>query len=82
MFYCPVGFGKESASTRAGAGADGRYFAGEATVRDGEVVVTSPHVPAPVAVRFGWDEAAQPNLINGAGLPAVPFRSTRKSLPQ
>ena len=64
------------------AGADGRYFAGEATVRDGKVVVTSPHVPAPVAVRFGWDEAAQPNLINGAGLPAVPFRSTREFLPQ
>jgi sialate O-acetylesterase len=41
------------------------------------VVVSSPSVPAPVAVRFAWDEAARPNLVNGAGLPALPFRSNR-----
>ncbi len=29
----------------------------------------------PVAVRFAWRETAQPNLINGAGLPAFPFRT-------
>ncbi len=46
-------------------------------VRDGKVIVTSELVPAPVAVRFGWDEAAQPNLVNRAGLPAAPFRSHR-----
>lgn len=59
------------------AGADGRYHAGDATIRDGKVIVTSELVPAPVAVRFGWDEAAQPNLVNRAGLPAAPFRSHR-----
>lgn len=59
------------------AGADGRYYAGDAVIRDNQIVVTSAHVPAPVAVRFGWDEAAQPNLVNRAGLPAVPFRSHR-----
>ena len=59
------------------AGADGHYYAGDAVIRDGKVIVTSAHVPAPVAVRFGWDEAAQPNLVNRAGLPAVPFRSQR-----
>ena len=59
------------------AGADGHYYAGDAVIRDGKVIVTSTHVPAPVAVRFGWDEAAQPNLVNRAGLPAVPFRSQR-----
>jgi sialate O-acetylesterase len=60
------------------AGADGQYHAGDAIVRDGQVIVTSPQVAAPVAVRFGWDEAAQPNLVNRAGLPAVPFRSHRE----
>lgn len=64
------------------AGADGRYHAGDATIRDGQVIVTSERVPAPVAVRFGWDEAAQPNLVNRAGLPAVPFRSHRDPLTQ
>jgi sialate O-acetylesterase len=59
------------------AGTDGRYHAGDAVIRDGKVIVTSELVPAPVAVRFGWDEAAQPNLVNRAGLPAIPFRSHR-----
>jgi sialate O-acetylesterase len=28
-----------------------------------------------VAVRFGWEDAAEPNLFNKAGLPASPFRT-------
>jgi sialate O-acetylesterase len=39
------------------------------------VVVSSPRVPKPTVVRFGLDEAAQPNLFNKAGLPAMPFRT-------
>ena len=27
-----------------------------------------------VEVRFAWDEASLPNLVNGSGLPALPFR--------
>jgi len=57
------------------AGADGRFFPGLAEIVGDTVVVSSPHVPAPAAVRFAWDEAARPNLANGAGLPAFPFRS-------
>jgi sialate O-acetylesterase len=34
-------------------------------------------VPEPVLVRFGWHEEAEPNLVNGAGLPASPFRTRR-----
>jgi sialate O-acetylesterase len=60
------------------AGQDGRYYPGTATIEQDKVVVSSPQVPAPVAVRFGWDEAAQPNLVNKAGLPASPFRSDAK----
>ncbi|MGV7206865.1 sialate O-acetylesterase [Oxalobacteraceae bacterium A2-2] len=59
------------------AGADGRYYPGSAAIRGDTVVVSSPDVPQPVAVRFAWDEAARPNLVNGAGLPAFPFRSRR-----
>ncbi len=57
------------------AGADGRFFPGQAEIVGDAVVVGSPHVPAPAVVRFAWDEAARPNLVNGAGLPALPFRS-------
>jgi len=37
--------------------------------------VSSPEVAAPVAVRYGWADNPPVNLVNGAGLPAVPFRT-------
>jgi len=41
---------------------------------DGEtVVVSSPKVAKPVSVRFAWHKLAEPNLSNGAGLPAATF---------
>ena len=43
---------------------------------DGEkVIVTSPAVKTPVAVRYAWKDDPKANLVNGAGLPASPFRS-------
>ena len=32
-------------------------------------------VTMPAAVRYAWVNAPEANLYNGAGLPAVPFRS-------
>jgi sialate O-acetylesterase len=57
------------------AGQDRRFV--EATARiDGDgVVVSSPDIPDPVAVRFAWDAAPEPNLFNADGLPASPFRT-------
>ena len=57
------------------AGVDGQFVKGVATI-DGndKVVVLAKGVAAPVSVRFGWNEAAQPNLYNKEGLPAMPFR--------
>ena len=56
-------------------GEDKEFVPAEATI-DGEVVVvSSPQVSKPVAVRFGWTDTAQPNLINSEGLPASPFRT-------
>ena len=57
------------------AGADGVFAPAEAVIRGNTVVVSNPKVAAPVAVRLGWSETAQPNLVNRAGLPAYPFRS-------
>ena len=39
------------------------------------VVVSSPQVTNPVAVRCGWANVPDVNLYNGAGLPASPFRT-------
>jgi len=58
------------------AGDDKKFVPAEATL-DGTdiIVVSSPVVAKPVAVRFAWSETANPNLVNSAGLPAVPFRT-------
>jgi sialate O-acetylesterase len=57
------------------AGEDQKFVPAEATV-DGEfILVHAADVPKPVAVRFGWDESAEPNLVNASGLPASPFRT-------
>lgn len=39
------------------------------------VVVSSPSVPKPVAVRYAWQPNPRATLCNGAGLPAEPFRT-------
>lgn len=57
------------------AGADRRFFKARARVEDEHVVVWSPRVENPVAVRFAWGAADEPNLFNGAGLPASCFRT-------
>lgn len=57
------------------AGADRKFVSATATVDGETIVVRSDEVPAPVAVRFAWDQKAQPNLSNKAGLPASPFRT-------
>ena len=56
------------------AGADGKFVPAEAKIVGKEKIeVSAAGVDKPVAVRFAWDEAAQPNLANAAGLPAEPF---------
>ena len=57
------------------AGADKKFVPAEAVIDGESVVVSSPSVANPVAVRFGWHQLAQPNLTNKAGLPATPFRT-------
>jgi DUF1680 family protein len=57
------------------AGADGQFVRATATIEGmDKVVISAKDVAVPVAVRFGWNEAAQPNLYNREGLPAMPFR--------
>lgn len=58
------------------AGADKVFRPAESAKIEGETLVVShPKIPEPKAVRYGWPDDAQPNLINAAGLPASPFRT-------
>ena len=57
------------------AGADGKFISADAKIVGDTVEVSAAGIEKPVAVRFAWDEIAQPNLVNAAGLPAAPFRT-------
>jgi sialate O-acetylesterase len=57
------------------AGEDQKYIPAYADIKGETIEVWSDKVPKPVAVRFGWSQVANPNLFNGAGLPASPFRT-------
>ncbi|WDF69079.1 sialate O-acetylesterase [Sphingobacterium oryzagri] len=57
------------------AGPDGKYSPARAQIVGQTVHLTGDALPHIVQVRFAWDEAAQPNLVNSAGLPALPFRT-------
>ncbi len=57
------------------AGADKNWFPADATLDGLNVVVSSPQVPQPVAVRYAWGNAPDANLYNREGLPASPFRT-------
>jgi sialate O-acetylesterase len=57
------------------AGADGIFKPAIAVIGDKVVMVSSPEVPKPVAVRFGWNSTDITNLFNVLGLPAAPFRT-------
>lgn len=57
------------------AGADGKFFPAGAKIVGDTVEVSAAAIAKPVAVRFAWNEAAQPNFFNAAGLPAEPFRT-------
>jgi sialate O-acetylesterase len=61
------------------AGKDGKWQPAKATIVFGDhLMVRSKDVKEPVHVRYGWNELAEPNLVNGAGLPASPFQANLK----
>ena len=59
------------------AGRDGRFAPATAMIDGSTVVASSPDVPAPVNVRYGWANSPQCNLFNVENLPASPFTSER-----
>lgn len=57
------------------AGADRIFHAATAEIERDTLLVSSPAVNEPVAVRYAWSNAPVANLYDEVGLPAVPFRS-------
>lgn len=57
------------------AGPDRRWHPADAVIDGAEILVSSPAVPAPAAVRYGWSASPRCNLYNREGLPAAPFRT-------
>lgn len=56
-------------------GEDRKWAWADAKIEGDTVIVSSPKVPQPVAVRYAWENNPICNLYNGAGLPAGPFRT-------
>jgi len=57
------------------AGPDRTFVGAEATIDGPTLVVSSPKVTEPVAVRFAFDNTSESRLFNRARLPASPFRT-------
>lgn len=59
-------------------GEDGKWVWAKAKIVDGNTVeIWSDQVSKPVAIAYGWADNPVVNLYNGAGFPAVPFRSAK-----
>ncbi|MDR1963101.1 MAG: 9-O-acetylesterase [Planctomycetaceae bacterium] len=57
------------------AGSDGVYHKAEATINGTTIKLTHSNVEKPFAVRFAWDQIAEPNVQNEAGLQLGAFRA-------
>jgi sialate O-acetylesterase len=61
------------------AGEDRKWFWAEARVEGDTVIVSSPNVARPKHARYAWQANPVATLFNGAGLPAVPFRTDHQT---
>ena len=57
------------------AGKDKKFVWANAIIEGIAIVVSSPLVAEPAAVRYAWDTFPNGNIYNMAGLPASPFRT-------
>lgn len=57
------------------AGADHVFYPAKAQIKGNELLVWSPDVSNPVAVRYGWADNPDCNLYDRTGFPVAPFRT-------
>ncbi|MEJ6982046.1 sialate O-acetylesterase [Pedobacter sp. P351] len=61
------------------AGKDGKPYSAEAKIEGQTVLLYSPNVDRPQIAKYAFKDAPVVNLVNGANLPAVPFRTDIKN---
>jgi sialate O-acetylesterase len=57
------------------AGDDQQFYPAEATIDGDKIIVSSPKVKRPVAVRYAFTNYPVTTLHNGEGWPVIPFRT-------
>lgn len=57
------------------AGADSVFRDAKVKIKGNNILVSSPEIKNPVAVRYCWDNTSEATLFNKAGLPASSFRT-------
>lgn len=78
LYFDHVDGGLEKTDTLKGfaiAGTDKKFYWAKATIKGNKVIIYSPDMHYPVAVRYGWANNPDCNLYNNAHLPAAPFRT-------
>jgi sialate O-acetylesterase len=59
------------------SGSDHQFHPADAVIENDTLIVSSPKVPAPTRVRYGWSQDAMPNLAGATSLPVAPFDSQK-----
>ncbi len=67
--------GSDTIEGFAVAGSDSVFYWADARIVDDKIIVSSPEVDDPVAVRYAWADNPDVSLYNKELLPAVPFRT-------
>ncbi len=57
------------------SGVDHKFHWADAVIDGNSIIVSSPEVAFPIAVRYAWADNPICNLYNGVNLPASPFRT-------
>ena len=63
-------------------GEDKKFVPAKAKIVGTAIIVSSPEVSKPVAVRYAWKMAPLVNLVGKNGLPVSPFRTDNYKLPE
>jgi len=63
-------------------GEDQKFVPAKAKIVGKTLVVFSPEVSKPLAVRYAWNLAPMVNLVGKNGLPVSPFRTDNIELPE
>ena len=64
------------------AGEDRNFVFADAVIEGDTVIVSSPKVPKPAAVRYAWADMPDVNVFSAKNLPLSPFRTDNWPLPE